>query len=132
MIPLRGEATAQLDDRTLTLVLDNGAWCEIEEVLDLSYLDILAKLATGEIAGRAPKNRMMRAILWGATRMHHAELTLEQCGDMLMAQPDLHGPLSEVMVRSTRSQEPVVEDAEPGEAMPAKKPAPRKKKSAAS
>lgn len=127
VIPLRGEATAQLDDRTLTLALDNSAWCEIEEVLDLSYLDVLAKLAAGEIAGRSPPNRIMRAILWGATRTHHDDLTLTDCGDMLMLHPELHGPISEVLMRSTRSQEsPAL-----GEAKPAKKPAPRKRKSAA-
>lgn len=122
VVALRGEASAELDDRTLTLVLDNGAWCEIEEVLDLSYLDIIAKLATGEIAGRSPKNRIMRAILWGSTRQHHDEMTIDECGDLLMLHPNLHGPLSQIIVRSTRSQEP----AEPGEAKPAKTPAKRK------
>jgi hypothetical protein len=131
MIPLRGEATAQLGDRTLTLVLDNNAWGEIEEVLDLSYIDLLAKLAASEIAGRAPKNRVMRAVLWGATRAHHPELTLDQCGDLLMLHPDLHGPLSEAMVRSTRSAEPVAEDDAPGEAKPAKGPAKKRSKSPA-
>src|SRR5690242_9428706 len=101
--PLRGAPTAQLGERTLTLVLHNGAWCEIEEVLDLSYMDVLAKLATGEIAGRAPKNSMMRAILWGATRAHHPEMSLTECGDALMRDPELHGPLSEAILRSTRS-----------------------------
>lgn len=121
---LRGEATAQAGERTLTLVLDNSAWCEIEEVLDTSYLDLLATLFRGELEGRSPKNRIMRAILWGATRAHHPEMTLEQCGDALMRDPSLHEPLAEVVRASTQSQEP----AEPGEAKPAKKPAKAKTK----
>lgn len=129
MNPLKGEAVAVLPDRTLSLTLDNDKWCQIEEVLDLSYLDVLAKLAAGEIAGRSPKNRLMRALLWGATRQHHPELTLEACGDLLMVHPDLHGPLSEVIVRSTRSEEPPVEEPAPGEAAPAVKPATKRKKS---
>lgn len=127
MNPLKGEAVAQAGDRTLSLSLDNDKWCQIEEVLDLSYLDVLAKLATGEIAGRSPKNRLMRAILWGATREHHPDLTLEACGDLLMVHPDLHGPLSETIVRSTRSEEPPAEEPETGEAVPAKKPAKKSK-----
>lgn len=128
MNPLRGEAIAQAGDQQLKLTLDNNAWVEIEEVLDISYLDILLQLAQGEIAGRSPKNRLMRAILWGATREHHPELTLSGCGDLLMQYPSLHDPISEAIVRSSRSEEPV----EPGEAEPAKAPAKKPRKPKAS
>lgn len=122
-IALRGEATAQLGDRTLTLALNNQRWCEIEELLDLSYLDVLAKFAAGEEAGRSPPNRLTRPILWGATREHHPEMSLDDCGNALMQYPSLHGPLSEVIRDSTRSLEPVL----PGEAEPATKPASKNK-----
>lgn len=124
---LRGEATAQAGERTLTLVLDNSGWAAVEELLDVSYLDLLAKLVADNLAGRAPQNRFMRAILWGATRAHHPEMTLEECGDALMRDPSLHEPLAEVVRASTQSQEPV----QPGEAKPAKKPAKAKTKSPA-
>lgn len=132
MNPLKGEATVEVDGSTLTLVLDNNAWCEIEEVLDLSYLEVLAKLFASAVEDRPPQNRIMRAILWGATREHHPELTLRDCGDLLMRHSALFDPLSVVVSGSTLSVEPVAEDDASGEAMPATKPASRKRKSAAS
>jgi hypothetical protein len=126
--PLRGEATAQLGDRTLTLVLDNERWWQIEELLDTSMYDIRARLHLDAAAQRSPKNHTASALLWGATREHHGDLTMVDCGNLLITNPKLHDALFQAVLDSTTSQEP----AEPGEAKPAKEPANRKRKSAES
>jgi hypothetical protein len=41
---------------------------------------------------------MVRAILWGVTREHHAELSLEQCATLMMEHPELNATLCEMIV----------------------------------
>ncbi len=132
MIQLRGEAEAVLaDGRTLRLVMDNEAWVTVEEVLDRPFLDVLGYLIScEEIRDPASPKRVLqkaktvrlgtsRAVLFGATREHHPELTLRDCGALMTAQmAEIGGPLGRAIQGSIRLKDP-----DQGEAMPADLPA---------
>lgn len=132
MIQLRGEAEAVLPDgRTLHLVMDNEAWVTVEEILDKPFLDVLGYLISceeirdpekpGRILQRAKTVRLgtSRAVLYGATREHHPELTLRECGALMTAHVvEIGGPLGKAIQGSIRLKDP-----DQGEAMPAEMPA---------
>lgn len=132
MIHLRGEAEAVLPDgRTLHLVMDNEAWVTVEEILDKPFLDVLAYLISceeirdpskpGKILQRAKTVRLgtSRAVLYGATREHHAELTLRECGALMTAHvAEIAGSLGKAIQGSIRLKDP-----DQGEAMPGETPA---------
>ncbi|UYY77794.1 hypothetical protein [Sphingomonas sp. R1] len=128
MIQLRGEAEAVLSDgRTLRLVMDNEAWVTVEEILDKPFLDVLGYLISCEeirdpsnpkrILQRAKTVRLgtSRAVLFGATREHHPELTLRDCGALMTAHiAEIGGALGKAIQGSIRLKDP-----DQGEAMPA-------------
>lgn len=118
--PLLGEAEAVLSgaapdggDLPLHLVLGNSAWVQVERALGgTSYLDVISSLITTEVAGLSAPLETTRAVLWGATRKHHGELTLDQCGDIVVQfGPDVLPALGEAMRGSVKFKE-----SEPGEA----------------
>lgn len=92
IVPLLGEADATLPgagadetDLKLHLVLGNAAWVQVERALGgKSYLDVIGSLITAELSGQSAPLETTRAVLWGATRKHHSELTVDQCGDIII------------------------------------------------
>lgn len=114
MNPLMGEAEATLDGKIYRLVMNNGAWAAVERVLDDSYIDIIADMVRREVAGKSPKNSVVGALLWGAFRAHHPEISLSECGDLMMEHMTVFNePLGLAIRHSIKLKEP-----EPGEAMP--------------
>jgi hypothetical protein len=131
MIQLRGEAQVELSGRTLHLAMDNEAWVTVEEILDRPFLDVLNYLIACEEVrdpgnpakvlrrAKSPKLGTTRAVLFGATREHHPELSLRDCGALITAYSAEIGPaLGKAMMGSIRLKDP-----DQGEAMPAETPA---------
>ena len=78
--PLKGEAEAKLEDgRTIRLVFNANAWIAAEELLGKSTPEVLAELATERASLKT-----QRAIVWAGLRKHHAEIELEEAGDLLV------------------------------------------------
>jgi hypothetical protein len=76
-----GEARAPLEDgRELTLRFDFGALAEAEEAADLPTETMM-----GEFAKGGARLKTARAMLYGALRYHHPEVTLEDAGELLMS-----------------------------------------------
>lgn len=116
-----GEATFETGGETLSLVMDNGAWVVAEDLLDQSMLEIVGRLQSWAQQDRPPRIGTMRALLWGATRLHHPEMTIDQCGDALNRWPDLHGALGKAISGSlTWRDADEGQDDSPGEAVPPK------------
>jgi hypothetical protein len=76
-----GEARVVLEDgRELTLRFDFGALVEAEEAADAGTEELMRELAKG-----SPRLKTARAMLYGALRYHHSDLTLEDAGELLMS-----------------------------------------------
>jgi len=76
-----GEARAPLDDgRELTLRFDFGALVEAEEAAECGTEAMMAELAKG-----GARLKTARAMLYGALRHYHPELTLDDAGELLMS-----------------------------------------------
>lgn len=120
----------QQPDTELTLVMNNRAWILVEDLTGESYRDTLAYLLscsellnpdTGEVvrAGREVKLGVMRTILFAATRDHHPELSIDDCGEMVIEHRGLvTDPLNVAILRSLKLKT----DA-PGNGKPKAKPA---------
>jgi hypothetical protein len=79
-----GEAVLPLSDgRELTLRFDFGALCEAEEAAGKGTEEMMKELATGRA-----RLATARAMLYGGLRYHHAEVTLEDVGDLLLVDGD--------------------------------------------
>lgn len=77
---MKGEAEAKLaDGRTIKLAFNVNAWVAIEEQLDLTMPEILEKIASNKAS-----LAIQRAIMWGGLRKHHAEMSLEDAGDVMV------------------------------------------------
>jgi len=88
-----GEARVDLDDgRELTLRFDFGALAEAEEAADKGTQEMMAELAKG-----GARLKTARAMLYGALRFHHPDLTLEDAGELLLSDS---GNISEAMGRA--------------------------------
>jgi hypothetical protein len=74
-----GESRLPLDDRELTLRFDFGALVEAEEAAGVGTEEMMK-----ELSGGGARLKTARAMLYGALRYHHPELTLEDAGDLLM------------------------------------------------
>jgi len=83
-----GEARAPLDDgRELTLRFDFGALVEAEEAAGENTESIMAELANG-----SPRLKTARAMLYGALRYHHPDISLEDVGELLLSDGDRLSP----------------------------------------
>lgn len=130
IIPLLGEAEAVVPgvgkdgaELRLHLKLGNPEWVLAERTLGgTSYLDIVTSMVTAELSGKSVSLETARAVLWAATRRHHKELTVEDCGE-LVAQfgSSVMPALGEAIRGSIKVKEP-----DQGEAEPAKVPAKKK------
>ena len=77
---LFGEARLQLaDGQELTLRFDFNALCEAEEAADASTEEMMKAMAAG-----SPRLKLARALLYGALRYHHRQLSLEEAGELFM------------------------------------------------
>lgn len=77
---VRGLVTHELDGKTYQLEFTIDALIQLEDALDCHSVEILQKLAAG-----APRLVFVRAMIWGALRAHHPEITLLQAGELLRA-----------------------------------------------
>lgn len=120
IVPLLGEAGAVVPglgdegaDLKLHLKLGNPEWVLTERELGgQSYLDIIASMVAAEMSGRSASLETTRAVLWAATRRHHKELTIDDCGELVTQFGGIVlGPLGEAIRGSIKTKEP-----EPGEA----------------
>ena len=76
-----GEARLSLaDDRELTLRFDFGALVEAEDAAGVGTQEMMAEFS----AKGGARLKTARAMLYGALRYHHPDLTLEDAGDLLM------------------------------------------------
>lgn len=75
---VRGLVTAELGGKTWSLEYTIDALCQLEDLLDLSALDILASVARGNT-----RLGLTRALIWAALRVHHPEVTVAQAGEMI-------------------------------------------------
>lgn len=64
------------EKRTYDMVLDANAFCEIEDVLDLSLPELLLTVQ------KKPGLKVFRALLYGALYEKH-RLTIEECGNLM-------------------------------------------------
>lgn len=77
--PLRGEVDLVAGDKTYVLRLGTNALVEIETVLGgMDFGEIVTSLASGH--NRAT---VLRAVLWGALRRNHPDLSLFDAGDLI-------------------------------------------------
>lgn len=107
--PLKGEATATLDDgRKLQIVLNANAWVEIEEVLGKKVPDILDELKGGNASMKT-----QRAIIWGGLQKHHPEMTLQDAGEVLVEAAEA---LAKAVNGGVPQGEPGIEEDEEDEA----------------
>lgn len=93
-----GEASVTLSDgRTLTLRRDFNALAEAEEAVGVR-MDVITKA----LQAGGPVLKFTRALLWGALRAHHPDVTLEDAGELLMAEPEA---INAAMERATSNGE---------------------------
>ncbi|HEX8555779.1 MAG TPA: hypothetical protein VF695_13820 [Sphingomonas sp.] len=82
--PLRGEAAVDTDDGELVLIVDNAALVAVEQLIDVSFLEVAQHLLEREASGRPAKLEIMQGLLWAALRRRHADYTPAHCGDLLL------------------------------------------------
>jgi len=76
-----GEAMLTLaDGRELTMRFDFGALCEAEDAADKGTEAIMKEMASG-----GARLSTARAMLYGGLRHYHPDVTLDECGDLLMS-----------------------------------------------
>lgn len=115
ILPAEGEVA----ERTLHLVMNNSAWFAVEDLLDKSYADVFAEVVLAEVQQRSVKLKTSAALVFGATRRDHDELTLDDCAELVKGHGSIVLPaLGKAMRASIKLREP-----EPGEAKPAGTPA---------
>lgn len=85
MIALKGEAPLQLSDgREFTIVLDMEGLIEAEPVYGHPLPKIMADAAAGFVGA-------IRALLFGALRRHHPDITAVEVAEIIMADFDAVG-----------------------------------------
>ncbi len=75
----KGEASIDVGGREYVLAFNINAMCEVEYVLNLSTDQILRALSKGEAAPM----HVVRALLWGGLRHHHADVDLIGAGNLM-------------------------------------------------
>ncbi len=73
----KGEAGFEVGGQTYVLAFNVNAMCEVEYVLNLSTDQILRALAS------SPPLHVVRALLWGGLRQHHADVDLIGAGSLI-------------------------------------------------
>jgi hypothetical protein len=79
-----GEALLTLaDGRELTMRFDFSALCEAEDACDKGTESMMREMASG-----GARLTTARAMLYGGLRHYHGDVTLDECGDLLMSDGD--------------------------------------------
>lgn len=76
---VKGEAGVTVEGKDYVLAFDVNAMCEVEYVLNLSTDQILRALMA------TPPLHIVRALLWGGLRRHHADIDLIGAGGLIEA-----------------------------------------------
>lgn len=122
IVPLLGEAEAVVPgvgkggaDLNLHLKIGNAEWVLAERALGgVSYLDIVTSLVRPELEGRSAALDTTRTALWAATRRHHSDLTVDDCGELVAQFGEYVLPaLGEAIRGSIKLKEPDVGEAKP-------------------
>ena len=102
--PHRGETAADLGGKVYTLCFPTNAQCEVEAVLGITFLQAVGQVIfAANMADQLPA-RTARALLWGALRRHHSEITLDGAGDMIDAMRP--GPASAAIIAAFTASYP--------------------------
>lgn len=81
--PERGQVALTVGDRTYTLVTDMDAICQVEALMSAAEGRVVPYVEV--VLGAAQHSqRHVRAIVWGALRQHHEDITLEQAGGLIV------------------------------------------------
>ena len=75
----RGEAALRVEGKVYTLAFTINAMCDVEGLLGRSTDQILAALVD------SPPLSVVRALLWGGLRQHHADIDLNGAGEIIEA-----------------------------------------------
>ena len=79
--PERGEVALPIGDRVYTLVTDMAARCQVEALFQTDDKPFAyAKVA---LFAASYSETHIRAIVWGALRRYHPEITLVQAGELI-------------------------------------------------
>lgn len=73
----KGEAGFEVGGQTYVLAFNVNALCEVEYILNLATDDILKALV------KSPPLHVVRALLWGGLRQHHADIDLIAAGALI-------------------------------------------------
>lgn len=80
--PERGEIALTIGDRVYTLVTDFNARCEVEALFQTDDKPFgYEKVA---LFAASYSSTHLRAIVWGALRRYHPEITLVQAGELIL------------------------------------------------
>jgi hypothetical protein len=98
-----GEARLTVDERELTLRFDFNAMCEAEEASGIGTDAMMEAMS-----GNRPKLKIARALLYGGLRYHHAEIALDEAGDLFMSDGEavskaMHKAMQEMADRRTQN-----------------------------
>lgn len=88
---IKGQISVQYEGKTYTVVHDTNAIAEIEDHANTSWQIIMGRFEAGihRIAD-------LRRVLYFGLLPNHPEVTLQNAGDMLLAEEDIVGRLFEV------------------------------------
>lgn len=75
----------ELPDRVLMLSISNQALAESETPDQQSFTDILNHIMECVKTNKTPLIKPLRALVWGMTREHHSDLTLDDCTSLIMS-----------------------------------------------
>jgi hypothetical protein len=104
----RGEVALDVGGRTLTLVLDLNAMCELEELLSTPERPVsFADVATSLMASRMT---YVRAFFWACLRRHHRDVTLMGVSDLMQDAGGI-GPFMDKVAALMAMTQPDAEDA---------------------
>lgn len=80
--PERGEIALPIGDRVYTLVTDFDARCQVEALFQTDDKPFgYEKVA---LFASSYSSTHLRAIVWGALRRHHPEITLVEAGELIL------------------------------------------------
>ena len=94
---IKGDTPVTLKDgRTVTLLFDFDAMCEVEDLLDRPFAELLEEISPkfevpGDPSsrlvreGRAPRLKEARALVAAGLKRHHPEIALSEAGNLLLS-----------------------------------------------
>lgn len=108
---VRGEATANVDGKQYTLLIDMNSIAGWEDATNMSHIVLLGRMNAGSWRISDTRHLLHQSLL-----RHHPEVTLNEAGDLI---PDLQDALFEAMSRAFPDDEKEDASGEPGNGDPA-------------